>query len=63
MDEIDQIVEQLTDIEERLVELSMQILSTAIESGASERPPLEKKLSQARRTVARAREQLRASND
>ncbi len=63
MDEIDQIAEQLADIEERLVELSMQMLSSAIESGSTERPPLEKRLSQARRTVAKAREQLRISSD
>ena len=63
MDEIDRLISDLEAIEERLMDLSMQLLSNAIESGSSERPVLEKKVSQARRSVAKAREQLRVSTD
>lgn len=62
MEELERIVSDLEGIEERLNDLSMQILSEAIEAGASERPHLEKKISQARRTVAKARAQLTTSS-
>lgn len=62
MEQIDSIIADLESIEERLMELSMSVLSEAIESGVTERPQMEKRISQARRTVAKAKHQLQGSN-
>ena len=58
MDSLDNIVEKLTSIAEELNDVAMGILSDAISEGKTDRPPLEKKVSQARRTVEKAIHQL-----
>ncbi len=58
MDSIENIVDKLTTIAEELNEVAMSILSDAISEGKTDRPPLEKKVSQARRTVEKAIHQL-----
>lgn len=63
MDEIDRLISDLEAIEERMMDLSMQILSDAIEAGSNERPQLEKRVSQARRSVAKAKEHLKINSD
>lgn len=59
MDELLDIVSRLESIAEELNECSMRILSAAIESGETSRPPLEKQVSQARRAVEKAVHHLR----
>ena len=56
---IESIVSDLESIAERLNDLSMSILSTAIEQGATARPRDEKMVSQARRAVEKALHVLR----
>ena len=58
MDKIDEIVSRLETISEDLNDFAMQILSEAIESGATSRPALEKQVSQARRAVDKAIQHL-----
>ena len=58
MDSLDNIVEKLTSIAEELNDVAMGILSDAISEGQTNRLPLEKKVSQARRTVEKAIHQL-----
>lgn len=54
MDRIDIFIEKLRGIAEELNDASMQILSEAISDGKTQRPALEKKISQARRAVEKA---------
>lgn len=53
-----EIAGELRAIAERLNELSMAVLSDAIEEGGTTRPEIEKRISRARRTVERAAAQL-----
>jgi len=62
MDELDDIAARLEAIAEELNDCSMRILSDAIESGQSSRPPLEKQVSQARRAVEKAIQHLARTN-
>lgn len=59
MDDIESIASQLEDIAERLNDIAMGIISEAIENGETSRPPLEKRVSQARRAVEKALQHLR----
>lgn len=59
MDDIESIASQLEDIAERLNDVAMSIISEAIENGETTRPPLEKRVSQARRAVEKALQHLR----
>lgn len=59
MDDIESITSQLEDIAERLNDVAMRIISEAIENGETSRPPLEKRVSQARRAVEKALQHLR----
>lgn len=59
MDDIELIASQLEDIAERLNDVAMNIISEAIENGETSRPPLEKRVSQARRAVEKALQHLR----
>lgn len=63
MHQIDTITDKLTLIAEELNDLAMSLLSEAIADGVKERPILEKKVSQARRTVEKAIHQLNGVND
>ncbi len=45
---------ELESIAERLTEVSVDILREAVEAGATERPEIDKRLSQARRAVEKA---------
>jgi hypothetical protein len=59
MERIEEIVMELERIAEELNDVAMALLAEAIASGAGERPALEKRVSQARRTVDKAVQQLR----
>lgn len=59
MDQLDDIMSRLESIADELNDASMRVLSEAIEAGESSRPPLEKKISQARRAVEKALQHLR----
>lgn len=64
MEQIDSIADRLTLIAEELNDLAMHLLSEAISEGRNSRPELEKRVSQARRTVEKAAHQLQSiSND
>lgn len=54
MSDIDDIRSQLEALSEQLNDAAMRILSDAIESGQTNRPDAEKKVSQARRAVEKA---------
>ena len=54
MDDLETIISQLEDISERLNDVAMSIISDAIEQGQRERPAVEKRVSQARRSVDKA---------
>lgn len=58
MDDLESITSQLEEIAERLNDVAMSIISEAIENGETERPPLEKQVSQARRAVEKAIQHL-----
>ena len=60
-DTVAEIAGELRRIAERLNDVSMAVLSEAIESGVSARPEIEKRISRARRTVERAAAQLAGS--
>lgn len=60
---VEAIADELVVIGERLNDVSMSVLSRAIEAGSTERPELERRISRARRTVERAAAQLRGSTD
>lgn len=59
--EVNIIVTDLESIAERLNELSMSVLSEAIERGETARPLEEKRVSQARRAVEKALHHLRGN--
>jgi DNA-binding ferritin-like protein len=59
-EEMNSIIAELESIAERMTDLSMSILSNAIETGATSRPAEEKRVSQARRAVEKALQHLRA---
>ncbi len=59
MDDIELITSQLEDIAERLNDVAMSLISEAIENGESSRPPIEKRVSQARRAVEKAVQHLK----
>ena len=61
MNELERLTSELETIHDALNDLAMSILSQAIEDGGTERPSAEKHVSQARRAVAKAIEQLRAA--
>ena len=58
MNELQRILAELEHIHESLNDLSMSILSQAIENGETTRPATEKHVSQARRAVAKAIDHL-----
>ena len=58
-DRIQEITQELESLSERLNDLSMSILSEAISRGETARPPLEKRVAQARRAVDKALDHLR----
>jgi hypothetical protein len=59
-EEMNSIIAELESIAERMTDLSMSMLSSAIETGATSRPAEEKRVSQARRAVEKAMQHLRA---
>ncbi len=59
METVDEIISQLESISESLNDCAMTLLSEAIREGQTERPPLEKRISQARRSVEKALQHLR----
>lgn len=58
MIDISHVLQNLRTVADDLAEMSMKILSDAISEGATMRPPEEKVISQARRTVEKAISQL-----
>jgi predicted DNA-binding protein (UPF0251 family) len=54
MEQIEAIVNELEAISERLNDAAMAALSEAIERGETARPPIEKRISQARRAIDKA---------
>jgi hypothetical protein len=52
---------RLESISEELTDVSVEVLRTALESGESTRPAMDKKLSQARRAVEKAARALEQS--
>ena len=61
MNELERILGDLERTHEELNDLAMSILSRTIDEGGTTRPETEKRVSQARRSVAKAIEQLRAA--
>lgn len=61
MNELDRLVGELETLHEALNDLAMSLLSEAIDNGETSRPAAEKRVSQARRSVAKAIEQLRGA--
>lgn len=53
-DELMRAVEDLEQVAANLTDVSMRLLSEAISDGSTERPALEKRVSQARRAVEKA---------
>jgi exonuclease VII small subunit len=60
MRDIEEIISDLERVSEALNDAAMSLISEAIRNGEKERPPLEKKLSQARRSVDKALYTLRS---
>ncbi len=60
MSDIDEIISNLERASEALSDAAMSLITDAIRNGEKERPPLEKKVSQARRAVDKALHILRA---
>lgn len=58
-DSIEELKTILEQVNERLLEVSMSVLSEALDNGQSTRPDEEKHIAQARRAVERAIEALR----
>ena len=54
MSDIEEIISDLEKASEALNDAAMSLISEAIRNGEKDRPPLEKKLSQARRAVDKA---------
>ena len=63
MADLDDIRSRLEAIAEELAELAMQSLRDAIDVGQRARPPEERRLTQARRSVERAAAILRSEDD
>ena len=59
METVDDIISQLESISESLNDCAMSLLSEAIREAHSERPHMEKRISQARRAVEKALQHLR----
>ena len=59
MSDIKSIISDLERASEALNDAAMALISEAIRQGGKERPPLEKKISQARRSVDKAIHLLR----
>ena len=59
MEQINAIISELEAISERLNDAAMTALSEAIQRGETVRPPIEKRISQARRAVDKAAHHLR----
>ncbi|CAB4367463.1 MAG: hypothetical protein F2916_01285 [Actinobacteria bacterium] len=59
MSDIESIISDLEQASEALNDAAMALISEAIRQGGKERPPLEKKISQARRSVDKAIHLLR----
>jgi exonuclease VII small subunit len=57
--DIESIISDLEQASEALNDAAMALISEAIRQGGKERPPLEKKISQARRSVDKAIHLLR----
>jgi hypothetical protein len=60
MNDIEDIISDLERASEALNDAAMLLITEAIRNGEKERPPLEKKVSQARRSVDKALFILRA---
>lgn len=60
MTDIEEIISDLERVSEALNDAAMSLISEAIRNGEKERPPLEKKVSQARRSVDKALYTLRS---
>lgn len=60
MRDIEEIISDLERVSEALNDAAMSLISEAIRNGEKERPPLEKMLSQARRSVDKALYTLRS---
>ena len=62
-DELDQVADRLDEVVEQLADLGMSALRTALEDSDSDgsRPEVEKRISRARRSVAKASALLRPS--
>lgn len=60
-EEISGIIAQLELVAASLTDLSMSLLSEAIEAGADHRPEMERRISQARRAVEKAIHHLGAN--
>ena len=60
MSDIDEIISNLEHASEALNDAAMSLINETIRNGEKERPPLEKKVSQARRAVDKALHILRA---
>ena len=60
MSDIEEIISDLERVSEALNDAAMSLITEAIRNGEKERPPLEKKVSQARRAVNKALFILRA---
>ena len=60
MSDIEEIISDLERVSEALNDAAMSLITEAIRNGEKERPPLEKKVSQARRAVDKALFILRA---
>lgn len=54
MNDIEEIISDLEKASEALNDAAMSLITEAIRNGEKERPPLEKKVSQARRSVDKA---------
>lgn len=63
MTDVQRFIESLEALSQDLNDAAMATLSEAIVNGKRERPELEKRLSQARRSVDKAIHQLRAGSE
>ena len=54
MSDLEDIISDLERVSEALNDAAMSLITSAIRQGEKERPPLEKKVSQARRSVDKA---------
>ena len=63
MSRYDDLAEQLEAIGAELDELSFDVLQEAVAEGATQRPPVDKTLTQARRAVEKAAQLLRQTGD